>query len=106
LDGGGVVPPLLRCVFRARLCGAGTAAAAPAALRERLAALRAAERQGTLLDLVRREAAAVLGVGGADRIGAEQVFKGLGLDSLMAVELRRRLAAESGLTLPSTLAFD
>ncbi|KJS52331.1 hypothetical protein VM98_32135, partial [Streptomyces rubellomurinus subsp. indigoferus] len=82
------------------------AAAAPSALRERLAALSPAERQGTLLDLVRREAAAVLGVGGADGIGAQQVFKELGLDSLMAVELRRRLAAETGLTLPSTLAFD
>ncbi|KJS57772.1 type I polyketide synthase, partial [Streptomyces rubellomurinus] len=73
------------------------------ALRERLAALSPAERQGTLLDLVRREAAAVLG---AEGIGAQQVFKELGLDSLMAVELRRRLAAETGLTLPSTLAFD
>ncbi|KJS51026.1 beta-ketoacyl synthase, partial [Streptomyces rubellomurinus subsp. indigoferus] len=79
------------------------AAAAPSALRERLAALSPAERQGTLLDLVRREAAAVLG---AEGIGAQQVFKELGLDSLMAVELRRRLAAETGLTLPSTLAFD
>ncbi|KJS57737.1 KR domain-containing protein, partial [Streptomyces rubellomurinus] len=61
LERGGDVPPLLRSLVRARLRRAGTAAAAPSALRERLAALSPAERQGTLLDLVRREAAAVLG---------------------------------------------
>ncbi|KJS57811.1 beta-ketoacyl reductase, partial [Streptomyces rubellomurinus] len=103
MERSGDVPPLLRSLVRARLRRAGTAAAAPSALRDRLAALTPAERRSTLLDLVRREAAAVLG---AEGIGAQQVFKELGLDSLMAVELRRRLAAETGLTLPSTLAFD
>ncbi|MFJ9693752.1 SDR family NAD(P)-dependent oxidoreductase [Kitasatospora sp. NPDC101183] len=107
LERGGEVPPLLRSLVRARLRRVGASAAAPSALHERLAALSATERQATLLDLVRREAATVLGVGGGpESLGAQQVFKELGLDSLMAVELRRRLAAETGLTLPSTLAFD
>nr|WP_051838299.1 type I polyketide synthase [Streptomyces sp. NRRL WC-3742] len=106
LERGGEVPSLLRALVRARLRRAGSTAAAPSALHERLAALSATERQSVLLDLVRREAAAVLGVGGPEGVGAQQVFKELGLDSLMAVEVRRRLAAETGLTLPSTLAFD
>ncbi|MFI6153792.1 SDR family NAD(P)-dependent oxidoreductase [Kitasatospora sp. NPDC051170] len=107
LERGGEVPSLLRSLVRARLRRAGATAAAPSALHERLAALSATDRRSTLLDLVRREAAAVLGVGGGpEALGAQQVFKELGLDSLMAVELRRRLAAETGLTLPSTLAFD
>ncbi|MFJ9693753.1 beta-ketoacyl synthase N-terminal-like domain-containing protein [Kitasatospora sp. NPDC101183] len=106
LERGGEVPPLLRSLVRARLRRAGAASAAPSELRERLAVLPVAERQATLLDLVRREAATVLGVGGPEGVGVQQVFKELGLDSLMAVELRRRLAAETGLTLPSTLAFD
>ncbi|MFI6153791.1 type I polyketide synthase [Kitasatospora sp. NPDC051170] len=106
LERGGEVPSLLRSLVRARLRRAGATAAAPSALHERLAALSATERQAVLLDLVRREAAAVLGVGGPEGVGAQQVFKELGLDSLMAVEVRRRLAAETGLTLPSTLAFD
>ncbi|KJS51453.1 hypothetical protein VM98_37105, partial [Streptomyces rubellomurinus subsp. indigoferus] len=55
LGRGGGVPRLLRSLLRARLRRAGSAAAAPCALGERLAALSPAERQGTLLDLVRRE---------------------------------------------------
>ncbi|MGQ5641005.1 MULTISPECIES: acyl carrier protein, partial [unclassified Streptomyces] len=79
---------------------------AASGLRERLAGLSQDERLGELTGLVRREAAVVLGVGNADGVGAQQVLKELGIDSLMAVELRRRLSAESGLSLPSTLAFD
>ncbi|MEV5108020.1 amino acid adenylation domain-containing protein [Streptomyces massasporeus] len=57
-----------------------------------------------LTDLVRREAAVALGA--SAEIDPEAVFTDLGLDSLMAVELRRRLAAETGLPLPATAVFD
>ncbi|MFC8827298.1 SDR family NAD(P)-dependent oxidoreductase [Streptomyces sp. NPDC057137] len=100
------VPALLRGLVRAPRRRAGEAAGAQAGLREQLAALAGAERAPYLIRLVQREAAVVLGIDNADGVGAGQVLKDLGLDSLMAVELRRRLAAETGLSLPSTLAFD
>ncbi|WP_281250218.1 phosphopantetheine-binding protein, partial [Streptomyces monashensis] len=107
LDAGADVPVLLRGLLRPpRRRAAGTDAAAPAGLRERLLGMSDAERPVHLVQLVQREAATVLGVPEAGGVGTQQVFKELGMDSLMAVELRRRLSAETGLTLPSTLAFD
>ncbi|GGX37500.1 hypothetical protein GCM10010297_68390 [Streptomyces malachitofuscus] len=82
------------------------AAGAPGALRERLAGQSAAERERTLTTLVRAEAAAVLGHTGTDRVGATTAFNALGFDSLMAVELRNRIGAATGLALPATLLFD
>jgi acyl carrier protein len=76
-----------------------------AALRQRLGALPEAERDRVLLDLVHREVATVLSLA-ADAIDADQPLQELGLDSLMAVELRNRLRAATGLPLPATLLFD
>ncbi|MCA9700934.1 MAG: hypothetical protein KC431_25640, partial [Myxococcales bacterium] len=77
-----------------------------ARLLARLRPLSETERRRTLVNLVLRETAAVLGYDDASRLDPQTGFVDLGLDSLMAVEVRRRLQRETGLTLPATLVFD
>ncbi|MFD9091808.1 SDR family NAD(P)-dependent oxidoreductase, partial [Streptomyces prasinus] len=105
-DRGGEVAPRFRGLVRPRLRQAGRTAARPSALRDRLAALSDAGRREDLTRLVCDEAAIVLGVSDAASLGPNQVLKDLGIDSVMAVELRRRLSAETDTALPATLAFD
>ncbi|WP_406103021.1 SDR family NAD(P)-dependent oxidoreductase [Streptomyces canus] len=106
LDDNNTVHPLLRSLVRNRLRKAGDAAPTPDALRDRLLALPEDERLLGVTEVVQREVAVVLGLGEAGDVGTQQVLKDLGIDSLMAVELRRRLSGASGIALPATLAFD
>ncbi|XXS68128.1 SDR family NAD(P)-dependent oxidoreductase [Sorangium sp. So ce131] len=100
-------PRLLHALVRTsprRAAAHGRGAAS--SLKQRLAALPATERDRTLLELVRNQVAPVLGLSHPEALDPARPLQELGLDSLMAVELRNRLGAATDLRLPSTLLFD
>ncbi|MGW3202529.1 SDR family NAD(P)-dependent oxidoreductase, partial [Streptomyces sp. NPDC001118] len=75
-------------------------------LAQRLGALPAAEHDRFVQDLVRAEAAAVLGHASGDAVDPAYAFKELGFDSVSAVELRNRLTSRTELKIPTTVVFD
>ncbi|RDG38080.1 type I polyketide synthase, partial [Streptomyces corynorhini] len=93
-------------VYRAPAGAATTAGTGTGRLTARLRDLAPEARLRELLTEVRTRAAAALGYGGPEQISAERAFRDLGVDSLIAVELRNALAAVTGVVLPTTVVFD
>ncbi|MES9544296.1 SDR family NAD(P)-dependent oxidoreductase, partial [Actinomadura sp. NPDC000600] len=98
--------PDLRATDPAADIGAIDGAGAADELRARLATLPDADQLAELMSVVRSHAAVALGHGSPDAVEPDLPFKDLGFDSLIAVDLRNRLTAATGVRLPATLAFD
>jgi len=75
-------------------------------LRQQLAEMNERERHHILVAYLSAAVGAILGFESGERPDPQQGFAEMGLDSLMAVELRNRLQADLGFPLTATLAFD
>ena len=104
----GQVAPILRGLIRTagRRAAAQRAAGPAQALRDRLAAAKPTQVAPIVLEVIRTEAAAILGHTSAEGVVTSRGFLEQGFDSLTAVELRNRIGAATGLRLPATLLFD
>ncbi|WP_063048053.1 type I polyketide synthase [Nocardia vulneris] len=100
------LPPVLRDVARRLRKAAAAGPPAASGLVARLSGLGVVEQGRVVLDVVRSLAAAVLGFGSVAGVGADDVFRDLGFDSLGAVEFRNRLQGATGLKLATTVVFD
>jgi acyl carrier protein len=102
--------PELRALLSELTAGAAPTmerASAPApGLMDALAAAPAARRAAVLQAHVDASARKVLGLRGSRTLDRHRPLHEMGLDSLMAVELRNALAADLGRPLPAAVLFD
>jgi acyl carrier protein len=102
----GLLPPMLRGIAGRVRPVAGGSAPAAVGLALTLSGMDTEGRLRALTELVRIEAAVVLGIGDGSGVGPARAFREAGFDSLTSVELRNRLTAASGVKLPVTAVFD
>ncbi|MEQ9434195.1 SDR family NAD(P)-dependent oxidoreductase [Hyphomonas sp.] len=75
-------------------------------LLDKLANAHESARRDILAQFVAAEAAIVMGEASGDAISPDRGLFEMGMDSLMSVELRRRLEVGTGLKLPTTVTFN
>lgn len=85
---------------------AETARARSEDIRKRLAEAPASKRRSLLQAHLREHAMRVLGLSASYNLDSRQPLRELGMDSLMAVELRNAISASMQQKLPATLLFD
>ena len=102
-----MIPPLFREMAQTRKLRRAISNKSESALslRQKLSTLPESERLTMLVETIGTEVATVLALPSSNHVLVEQSFQELGLDSLMAVELRNRLATLTGVDLPAAAAF-
>ncbi|MEU6965554.1 SDR family NAD(P)-dependent oxidoreductase [Streptomyces chrestomyceticus] len=101
------VPALVTGLVRpGRRAAGGPGPDAGRKLAAELAALPPEQFHHAVLNLVRTQAALVLGRPGPQSVEPARYFRQLGFDSLTAVEFRNRVSGALGLRLPAAVVFD
>ncbi|MEW6236329.1 MAG: type I polyketide synthase [Candidatus Omnitrophota bacterium] len=78
----------------------------PSAILQLLKKCHPNERLNVLMDCIRAETASVMGFESSRRFDSQQGFFDMGMDSLMAVDLKNRLEGALNCSLPATIAFE
>lgn len=102
----GAYPSLLRRVKKIKVNATTSLEQPPAVFRQELEAAPPAKRRSLLIAHVRSQVANLLGLQESELRDLKQGFQDLGIDSLMAVELRSRLQTSLNCSLSATLAFN
>ena len=101
-----VADPLFERLITPARASAKAPERASANLIELVAAAPAASRRTLLIDAITKHVQHVFGTDEAKRVDPRRPLRELGLDSLMAVEVRNVMAASLARALPATLLFD
>ncbi len=102
----GTVPSVWKALLKPRLRKVSGATEDALILRSKLVGLGTDERHALLVDRLRDEVATVLGLGNDTEIPVDESLGDMGLDSLMAVELRNRISAFTGISIAVSVAFE
>jgi len=100
------MPSLARQALVQDFVGAAPARTATSAFRQHWDAAPMNRRRELLAQHVEEQVATTLGLSKSERIGAEERLFELGIDSLLAVEIKNRLSSSLGKSLRTTLLFD